>query len=376
MSTLKSKVVREINRAYKFRLYPNAAQRELIAKTFGCTRFIYNQMLADKIKHYNNTQEKLYNTPAMYKAQFEWLKEVDSLALANSQLHLQRAYDNFFRDQTVGFPRFKSKRKTKKAYTTNYVNGNIYLAGSKIKLPKLGPVKLRVHRQIPPDQTIKSCTVSQSASGKYYVSILTQYDVDIPAAVIDPQNVLGLDMDMQNLFTDNNGIRADYPRYYRQMQNQLALHQRRLSRCVYQSNNYYKQRSKVSRLQEKIANQRRDFLHKLSCQIANDYDAVCIENLNMKAMSQCLKLGKSVMDNGWGLFSSFLDYKLKDRGKPLVKVDKWYPSSKTCSICGRINQSLTLGDRLWTCDGCKTCHDRDVNAAINIKTEGLRLILA
>jgi putative transposase len=194
--------------------------------------------------------------------------------------------------------------------------------------------------------------------------------------MIDPQNVLGLDMDMQNLFTDNNGIRADYPRYYRQMQNQLALHQRRLSRCVYQSNNYYKQRSKVSRLQEKTANQRRDFLHKLSCQIANDYDAVCIENLNMKAMSQCLKLGKSVMDNGWGLFSSFLDYKLKDRGKPLVKVDKWYPSSKTCSICGRINQSLTLGDRLWTCDGCKTCHDRDVNAAINIKTEGLRLILA
>ena len=365
-----------MNKAYKFRMYPNAEQRVLIAKTIGCVRFIYNKMLSDKIDYYNENKTKLNNTPAQYKSQFEWLKEVDSLALANAQLNLQTAYNNFFRNKSVGFPKFKSKHTDRKSYTTNCVNGNIQIIGKQIKLPKLGLVNVKFHRQIPKYHMVKSCTISQTSSGKYYISILTEYESDILQIEINPENVIGLDMDMKNLFTDNQGNRAGYPRYFRQMQDKLAREQRKLSNCKRGSNNYYKQKIKVAKLHEKVANQRRDFLHKLSSQIANDYDGVCIEDLNMKAMGQCLKLGKSVADNGWGMFTTFLGYKLSDRGKSIVKIDKWYPSSKTCSVCGAINTELTLKDREWTCRGCGTHHDRDWNAAINIKNEGLRLLIA
>lgn len=364
-----------LNKAYKFRLYPNAEQQILINKTFGCVRFIYNKMLGDKIEHYNSTKQKLNNTPAQYKKEYEWLKEVDSLALANAQMNLQTAYNNFFRDTKIGFPKFKSKHKDRKSYTTNYVNGNIQIQGKQIKLPKLGLVNVKFHRQIPKDNTIKSCTISHTPTGKYYISILVEYEEEVTPITINTDNVIGLDMDMKNLFTDSQGNRAEYPRYYRQMQDKLAKEQRRLSKCVRGSNNYHKQKLKVAKLHEKVANQRKDFLHKLSNQIANDYDAVCIENLNMKAMSQCLHLGKSVADNGWGMFTTFIGYKLVDRGKPIVKIDKWYPSSKMCNVCGNINNTLTLADREWTCDSCKTHHDRDCNAAINIKNEGIRLII-
>ena len=332
-------------------------------------------MLADKIKYYEECKEKLNNTPAQYKTEFEWLKEVDSLALANAQMNLQTAYNNFFSSPKVGFPKFKSKHKNRMSYTTNNQKGSIRLEDGKIKLPKIGFVKIKQHREIPEEQIIKSCTVSKTPSGKYFVSILVEYEFTQPAIELDFDKILGLDMDMKHLFTDSNGIRADYPRYYRQSLDKLAREQRKLSKCKKGSSNRNKQRIKVARLHEKIANQRNDFLHKLSHQIANDNDGVCIEDLNMRAMGQCLNLGKSVADNGWGMFTTLLLYKLFDQGKRLIKIDKWFPSSKMCSECGLINDDLTLTDREWTCE-CGKHHDRDWNAAINIKREGINIFYA
>ena len=365
-----------MNKAYKYRMYPNKEQENLINKTFGCVRFIYNKMLTDKIKYYAETKQLLKNTPAQYKYEFEWLKEVDSHALCNAQRNLQIAYVRFFREQKMGSPQFKSKRKDSRSYTTNEVNNNIYIEEGKIKLPKLGFIKIKLHRQIPEGHKIKSCTISKTPSGKYYVSILVEYEQEIPKPIINLNNILGLDMDMKNLYTDSQGIRAKYPRYYRQMLDKLATEQRKLSRCKIGSNNREKQKIKVAKIHEKISDQRKDFLHKLSRQICNEFDGVCIEDLDMKAMSQCLKLGKSVMDNSWGMFTAFLNYKLAEQGKPLIKIDKWYPSSKTCNVCGFVNGNLTLKDREWTCEGCGTTHDRDWNAAKNIRDEGIRMIVA
>jgi len=371
-----NKEVKIINKAYKFRLYPNKEQEEIFQKTFGCVRFIYNKMLADKIKYYEENKVNLNNTPAQYKSEFEWLKEVDSMALCNAQTNLRMAYNNFFRDKSVGFPKFKSKHKNIKSYTTYNQGRNIRIERKHIKLPKIGLVRVKQHRQIPNDQKIKSCTISQTPSGKYYVSILVEYEFEVPNVKLDPKNSIGLDMDMKNLFTDNQGNRAKYPRYYRQMQDKLAKEQRKLSHCKSGSNNRNKQRIKVARIYEKISNQRKDFLHKLSNQIVNNYDIVCIEDLDIKSIAQYFHLGKSVVDNGWGMFTIFLKYKLADKRKRLIKIDKWYPSSKTCNVCGNINKELTLSDREWDCKECGTHHDRDWNAAINIRNEGLRLLLS
>ena len=211
-----------MNKAYKFRLYPNKEQQILFSKTFGCVRFIYNKMLEERkeiYEKYKDNKEELKKqklpTPAKYKTEFEWLKEVDSLALANAQMNLQTAYNNFFRDKSVGFPKFKSKHRDKKSYTTNNVNNSIRINNKKIKLPKLGYVKIVQHRQIPKNQIIKSCTISQTPSGKYYISILVEFEQQIKSIKPQKENVLGLDMDMKNLYTDSQGIRADYPQFYR-----------------------------------------------------------------------------------------------------------------------------------------------------------------
>lgn len=347
----------------------------MFAKTFGCVRFIYNRMLADKIKHYEETKQKLNNTPAQYKSEFEWLKEVDSLALANAQMNLQTAYNNFFRSPKVGFPKFKSKKSNRKSYTTNCINGNIKLADGYITLPKVGKVKIKQHRQISPDYVLKSVTISQTPSGKYYASILYQYENQVQQ--ITSQTFLGLDYSMHELYKDSDGNEPEYPRYYRKAEKKLAREQRKLSLMQKSSNNRNKQRIKVAELHEKVANQRKDFLHKQSRQIANAYDCVCIENLDMKAMAQCLNFGKSVSDNGWGMFTVFLAYKLAERGKQLVKVDRFFASSQTCSVCGYKNsETKNLSVRAWDCPNCRTHHDRDVNAAINIRNEGVRLVTA
>ena len=363
------------NKAYKFRLYPNKEQEIMFAKTFGCVRFIYNQMLADKIAHYKETGEKLNNTPAQYKREFEWLKEVDSLALANAQMNLQTAYNNFFRNKKVGFPKFKSKKRNKNSYTTNNQKGNVQLIDGKIKLPKIGLVKVKQHRIIPDNQIIKSATITRTPSGKYYVSILVEYEQVIPSVELSKDKAIGLDYASHDFYVDSQGREADYPKFYRQSQDKLAKEQKKLSHMKYGSNNYQKQRMVVAKIQEHIANQRKDWIHKLSTRLADEYDIVCVEDINMQNMARSLKLGKSTNDNGFGMFRDILSYKLLTRGKVLVKIDKWFPSSKMCRHCGTVNSELKLSDRVWICS-CGAVINRDENAAINIMNEGLRIIFS
>lgn len=363
------------NKAYKFRIYPNDEQEVLFAKTFGCVRFIYNKMLSDKIKHYRETKEKLNNTPAQYKKEFEWLKEVDSLALANAQMNLQTAYNNFFRTPKVGFPKFKSKKRDKDSYTTNNQNGTVCIIGKKLRLPKIGLVKMVQHRLISDNEKIKSATVTRTPSGKYYVSILVEYDKIIPEIELSKDKAIGLDYASHSFYVDSQGREANYPKFYRKAQDKLAREQRKLANMKYGSNNYHKQKIKVARIHEKVANQRLDWIHKLSTRLADNYDIVCVEDINMQNIARSLKLGKSTNDNGFGMFRNIISYKLADRGKMLVKIDKWFPSSKMCRHCGAINHGLTLTDRVWTCS-CGAKIDRDVNAAINIRNEGMRIVFA
>ena len=364
-----------MNKAYKFRIYPNAEQQIILTKTFGCVRFIYNQMLSDKINHYEETKQKLNNTPAQYKSKFPWLKEVDSLALANAQMNLQTAYNSFFRNPKIGFPKFKSKKSNRRSYTTNCVNGNISIDNGFLKLPKVGLVKLKQHRLILSNYKLKSVTISQTPSGKYYASVLFEYENQIQKQEL--HDFLGLDFSMHGLYKDSNGNEPAYPRYYRQAEERLKREQRKLSLMQKGSKNRSKQRIKVANLHEKVANQRKDFLHKQSRQIANAYDCVCIENLDMKAMSQSLNFGKSVADDGWGMFVTFLKYKLEETGKRLVKVNKFFASSQICNVCGYKNTATkNLSIRAWDCPECGAHHDRDINAAINIRNEGMRLVLA
>ena len=362
-----------MNKAYKFRIYPNNEQKTMLSKTFGCVRFIYNKMLEDKIKYYEEHNKQLKTTPAKYKKEFEWLKEVDSLALCNAQLNLQVAYRNFFRDKKIGFPKFKSKKDNNQSYTTNCVNGNIVVSGDMIKLPKVGFVRMKHHRTVPHNCKLKSVTISRTASGEYYASILFEYENQVSNK--KPHSFLGLDFCMNGLYKDSNGHCANYPKYYRLAECKLKKEQRKLSLMEKGSNNRNKQRIRVAQLHEKVANCRKDFLHKLSRQIVRVYDCVCIEDLNMKAMSGGLNLGKSVCDNGWGMFTTFLKYKLEELGKVLIKVDRFFASSKTCSKCGYVNKEIKdLAIRSWTCPSCGMYHDRDTNAAINIRNEGMRII--
>ena len=361
------------NKAYKFRLYPNKEQEILFNKTFGCVRFIFNKMLGDKIEYYKETKEKLNNTPAQYKKEFEWLKEVDSLALANAQMNLQTAYNNFFRSPKTGFPKFKSKKRSNLSYTTNNQGGTISIIDKQIKLPKIGLVKMKQHRIIPSEQKIKSATISKTPSGKYYISILVEYDFIPPIISLDKNKALGLDYASHSFYVDSQNREADYPKFYRIALDKLAKEQRKLSLMKYSSNNYYKQKLKVAKLHEHISNQRKDWIHKLSTELANEYDYICVEDINMQNMAQSLKLGKSTNDNGFGMFRTILGYKLSERGKKLIKIDKWFPSSKMCRFCGNINKELTLADRVWTCI-CGEIINRDENAAINIMNVGLSMV--
>ncbi|MDY7043250.1 transposase [Virgibacillus sp. M23] len=363
------------NKAYKFRLYPTDEQALVIRKTFGCVRFVYNKMLAERKETYETLKDDKeawkkvkHPAPANYKKEYEWLKEVDSLALANAQLNLDKAYKAFFKGH-ARFPKFKSKRH-KQSYTTNVVNGNIQLLDGHIKLPKLKMVKIKQHRAIPSEYTIKSCTLSMTSSGKYYISILTEYEKEIKRKEIE--KVVGLDFSMDGLFVDSEGEKANYPKFYRQILNKLAKEQRKLSRKKKGSANWNKQRIRVANIQEKVANQRKNFLHHKSKELVSNFDAVVIEDLDMKGMSQALKFGKSVAENGWGMFTSFLQYKLKEQGKQLIKIDKWFPSTKTCSSCGN-TQPMPIEIRTYACS-CGLNLDRDYNSALNIKKEGIRLL--
>jgi putative transposase len=371
-----------MNKAFKYRIYPTSEQASLIHKTFGCVRFVYNRMLAQRKEIYGQFKEnkealkqQKYKLPADFKKEYEWLKEVDSLALANAQLHLQTAYRNFFRNPSVGFPKFKSKHRDKKSYTTNNQGGTIRLIDDRtIRLPKLKDVRIKLHRPIPENAVIKSATIHQTPTGKYTLAVLVEVHANAEPIQPTPETVLGLDYSSPLLFVDSQAQRADYPRFYRQVEEKLKKAQRKLSKRRRGSHNREKQRRKVAKLHEQAANQRKDFLHKLSRQIANDWEAVAIEDLNMRGMAQSLNLAKSTNDNGFGMFRTFLAYKLAEQGKSLVIVDKWFPSSKMCRFCLSKNNELTLADRTWVCKGCGAELDRDVNAAINIQREACQML--
>lgn len=370
------------NKAYKFRIYPTSEQKVLFAKTFGCVRFVYNYWLDRKIKQYEEDKTTITYcfcskelTELKKTNDYSFLKEVDSVALQQSLRHLDTAFQNFFNRPKAGFPRFKSKKQNKNSYSTICIKGNISVENDYLKLPKVGIVKIKQHRNIPENYILKSVTISQTPSGKYYASILFEYENQVQEQT--SQNFLGLDFSMHELYKDSNGNEPKYPRYYRKAEKKLTKEQRKLSLMQKGSNNRNKQRIKVAKIHEKIANQRKDFLHKQSRQIVNAYDCVCIENLDMKAMSQTLHFGKSVHDNGWGMFVTFLKYKLEEQGKRLIKIDKFFPSSQTCSNCGCINPvTKDLSVREWTCPECGVHHDRDENAAVNIRNEGMRLAFA
>lgn len=373
------------NRAIKYRAYPTTEQSVMFAKIFGCCRKVYNLMLSDKIESYKSTGKFVTVTPAKYKKDYPYLREVDSLALANKQMDLQEAFRNTFsksRKKKNGFPKFKSAKHSRKSYTTNNQKGTVAIIDNKcIKLPKIGKVKAVIHR-VPDDSwTIKSATVSQESDGKYYISVLFEFENTVNPYVADKTNAIGLDYASDGLYVDSNGNTGTNHKYYRESHNKLAKAQRKLSRMQgskkheVKSNNYIKQLRKVNKIHRHIANQRLDNLHKISTEIANQYDVVCVESLNMKAMSnKGFGNGKATLDNGYGMLLSMLEYKLSDRNKYLIKVDKWFPSSQICHCCGMLHPEMkNLAIRKMTCN-CGLTISRDQNAAINILKEGLRLL--
>ena len=374
-----------MNSAIKYRLYPTSEQKIMFAKTFGCCRKVYNLMLSEKIESYKTTGKFVAVTPAKYKKDFPYLKEVDSLALANVQLNLQSAFRNHFdrnRRKKTGFPKFKSAKHSRKSYTTNNQNGTVAIIGNRyIRLPKIGKVKAVIHRVPGTGWKLRSATVSCSSDDRYYVSVLFEYENSVSAYVADENNAIGMDYASDGLYVDDKGNIGTNHKFYRESHKKLAKEQRKLSRKKGsrkgedKSHNYLKQQRKVNRIHTHIANQRKDNLHKISAEIANQYDIVCVENLNMRNMSnRGFGNGKATLDNGYGMFLDMLEYKLANRGKYLVKVDKWYPSSQICHCCGKRHPEMKdLRIRTMRCE-CGYVMDRDRNAAMNIKKEGLRIM--
>ena len=350
--------------AYKYRLYPNKEQQEYFAKTFGCVRFIYNRMLSDKINYYKETKQKLNNTPAQYKKKFEWLKEVDSLALANAQMNLQTAYNNFFKRPEVGFPKFKSKKNNHYSYTTNNQGGNIYVSDKYIKLPKIGLVKVKKHREF--DGLIKSVTVSKVPSGKYYVSVLVkQEDIE---KLPECSNTLGIDLGIKEFAITSNGEMIENPKFLRQSEDRLRKLQKDLSRTKKGSKNRNKCRIKVAKQHEKIANQRDNYLHNITKELVEQYDVIKIEDLKAKNLMKNHKLARAIVNQSWRKLRLMLEYKCAWYGKRLVTVNS-RKTSQICSNCGYDDGKHTLDIRQWTCPNCGTSHDRDINAAKNILAE-------
>ena len=350
-------------KAYKYRIYPDAEQMQFFAKCFGCVRFVYNRMLSDRIEHYNLTGKSLNNTPAQYKSEFTWLKEVDSLALANAQMNLNTAYRNFFRDKSNGFPKFKSKKNNNFSYTTNNQKGTVYVENGYIKLPKLkSPVKIRQHRSF--EGVIKSCTISKAPSAKYNISILVETEIQkLPASDMR----VGIDVGIKDFAVLSNGESYKNPKHLRKSEKRLAKLQRDLSRKQIGSSNRNKARIKVAKLHEKIANQRMDFLHKKSTEIIRKNQAIVIEDLKVKNLMKNHNLAKSIAEVSWSRFREMLDYKSRWYGRELIIAPPDYPSSQLCSDCGnRSSQTKDLACRVYICPECGLEIDRDYNASLNL----------
>lgn len=348
------------NKAYKFRLYPNKEQQELINKTFGCTRFTFNRILGDAINYYQETKKSKINTPASYKEEFPFLKEVDSLALANAQLQVKVAYKNFFSGS--GFPKFRSKKDNYQTYTTNNQKGSVRIENGKIKLPKIGFVKVKCHREVL--GLIKSVTISKNPSGKYFVSILTLQEMN---ALPKVEKKIGIDLGLKEFAICSDGYRVANPKFLQRTEKQLAKAQRELSRKQKGSSNRNKARLKVAKLHERITNQRNNFLHELSTKIIRENQSIVLEDLSVKHMMQSKKLAKGISEVAWYQFRLMIEYKAKWYGREMMIADKHFASSQTCSCCGYKHKPVKeQGLREWECPNCHTHHDRDINASRNL----------
>lgn len=355
---------------YKFRIYPNKGQQELIEKTFGCCRFVYNQILDTKIKLYQNENKSLtyYDTCKMLpnlKQEYEWLKEVDATALQNSLFNLDKAYKNFF-EKRSRFPKFKSKKNSNCCYTTRQL-ASIKLFDKHIQVSKVGKIKCKFSKQV--EGKISLVTVRKTPSKKYYVSILVEKDEFKPFEKTG--SVVGIDLGIKDFCITSDRLKYSNPNFLRKSEDQLIRCQRKLSRKSRGSNNYNKQRIKLAKIYEKISNQRTDFLQKLSTSLVKDYDIICTETLKVNNMLKNHNLAKSISDCSWSSFVNMLEYKSLWYDRDIRKIDTFYPSSKLCSNCGYKFEGLTLDIRAWTCPSCQTKHDRDVNAATNILYNGL-----
>ena len=384
----------KFNKALKVRIYPTEEQIEQINQTFGCVRFVYNHFLT-----LNSEHKQSYNQNARCLVELKklntFLKNADSTALQQTLKHLDTAFDRFFK-KLADKPCYKKKHK-KQSYTSISNNNSIRIIDNKhIQMPKLGKVKVNIHRNVPDNWKLMSATVSKTKSNKYYASLLFSYESQVSET--SDNNTIGFDYSSSKLYVDNNNQSPDLEKQFRKSERRLAVLQKKLSRMLTANTAYYikdskgynypvykrelskckniqKQRVKIAKLSETIANRRADALHKLSKQIADTYNIVCIEDLNMKAIgNKHFGNGKATFDNAWGMFTQMLEYKLKDRGRCLVKIDRFYPSSQLCSDCGCRNKLVkNLNVRSWICPVCSNYHNRDHNAAINILSEGLRI---
>ena len=385
MDTEKAEAVEQ--RAYRFEGFPSQGQAHLLSQFIGSARFLWNRMLADWKDSYKETgKSALVRTPASYKEDpaLAWLKGMDSLALANVQQNFQRAVKEFFSGEK-GCPRFKKKHACPDTYTTNLSNRdkpNLRLSGCLLKLPKIRePIRLRVHRKVREGGLLKNCTVTREPDGRWYFSLLFEYpkqEIPKKTAGKGPEawEAIGLDMSLPELYVDSDGNTPAYPKPYRKLERKIAREQRKLSRMEKDSRNYTKQLKKIAKLHAKAKHQRADFLHKLSYRLVTHYDIICIEDLDMSAIKKALSFGKSASDNGWGMFVRMLTYKAEWYGSIVIKVGKFFPSSKTCCACGHVHKELKLSDRVYVCPACGHVMGRDHQAAVNIRNEGVRIYIA